>query len=424
WVTDPQGDGGMHWFTPNFRIILFDGIKGLFTVNPILLPAIIALPFLWKRNRRLTWGLTFLVTSQTYINAVRRDWAGVGFGMRRFLNLTPAFALGLMIIFAIVNRPGKTVFRWLLWISGGILTVWNLLLMAQYYLSPLGEPWVVMTFKQMITRQWTMSPGLLLELIGSGLVFRGMGGDLLSLVMAGIALLLIVGFIKNGPTIASILRNRFQKRPDILIAAVFIAWITLTGWVSYTVLHAETFNVVNLLPGKEFGHLRPLKLNPESGYQGYAGGIVFGPGKQWKIIESRAKYVRERFIELGTLNLIPVQPVVPEAKLTWFFPDPVEAEAVHLISCVEPESSVVDGDFIGEISVTTQDGAVIRLPVIYGAPDGIFLLRDWPAVNSRKNKSPEMRTEYIFPTLRKIRSLTIRFNGQPIEWHIRGVAFE
>jgi len=39
------------------------------------------------------------------------------------------------------------------------------------------------------------------------------------------------------------------------------------------------------LPGKQFGQPRLLMLNPQTGYQGFPGGIVFGPGCRQTVLQ-------------------------------------------------------------------------------------------------------------------------------------------
>ena len=441
WVTDPQGDGGMHWFSPNFRIILFDGIKGLFTVNPVLLPAVAGLPFLWKKNRRLTWGMLLLIVSQTYINAVRRDWAGVGFGMRRFLNLTPGFVLGLMVIFMVLRLHERKKLRIAAWFTAALMTFWNLLLMGQYYLSSLGAPWIELSMEEMVSRQFSLSPGLLWELIESGLLIRGLQGDVASLGMALLASAFIVVAFFAYNEFAVKLNKLFLSRSGALLAVFLFIPVFLAGWLTATTMATQEFKAVNMLPGQRFGTLRPLQLNRESGYHGYAGGIVMGPGKQWKVQSAKAEYNRDKFLELGKMTYVPEVPFSRSDTVSLSFNEPVETKALHLISYITPEGQLSEGSPVGEISLVTTGGALIRLPVLHGVhtmvskerqmvtegqkPEEYCLLeRDWPAIIPVEDGKMETRYVYRLTSSRRVVAMKIRFFQQPVEWKIRGLCFE
>jgi len=434
WLTDPQGEGGMHWFHLNLRLILFDRIKGLFTVNPILLPAVVALPFLWRKNRRMAWGLLLLTLSQTYINAVRRDWAGVGFGMRRFLNLTPAFAIGLMVVFALVYRTRQSWIRRLTWIFAGILIGWNLLLMAQYYLSPLGAPWIEMTFGQLVERQFTMSPELLSQLVASGLTGRAVTGDIPSLCLA------VIGILLTG--VCFRLTGRWRNRTDCaagiragrLLTAWGIGWCLMLGWLGIAIAGTERFDAVTLVPGPRFGELRPLTLNPKSGYLGYAAGIRFGPGPRWTVLESRAEYDRNRFLDPGSMTCVPTVPMISGTRIQWSFPDPVPADRLILISGFD-DARIPDPDSdVAVITAWSSAGEAFRFPVISARHTGCsaeqppvmgdLLPRNWPALRPIQRDEYDTRTVYPLPGPRFIRSLSIEVTvPQPVIWRIRGVAF-
>lgn len=433
WLTDPQGDGGMHWLQLNLRLILFDRIKGLFTVNPVLLPALVALPFLWRRNRRMTWGLVLLAISQTYINAVRRDWAGVGFGMRRFLNLTPVFALGLMILIAAAYRSKRPSTRQVIRCIGCILIIWNVLLMAQYYLSPLGAPWINMTFRQMFMRQFTLSPGLLGELVATSLAGRVFNGDLPSLFLLAVALACSIG-VAAGFRYFTDKHRRFPALPAGRILAVWLtAWILMLGWLTVTISGSQRFETVNLVSGPSFGHLRSLTLNPSSGYRGCAAGMQYGPGSRWTVLSSRAEYDKNRFLDAGTMHVGPTMPAISGSRITWHFPVPVPARALYLISGFDVRGSLAADDPVAEVSIRNTAGQTTRLPVIYGrhtgcSPEqrpvnGTLLHRDWPALRPIQD-GWDTRAEYIFSSPQMIRSLSIDAKTPPpVIWRVRGVAF-
>ncbi|MBN1297052.1 hypothetical protein JXA80_09745 [bacterium] len=433
WLTDPQGHGGMHWFQVNLSIILFDRIKGLFTVNPILLPAIIALPILWYRNRRLTIGLLTLTVTQTYINAVRRDWAGVGFGMRRFLNLMPAFALGMMVIAAVFSRPGLRRYRIPAGLVGAGLIIWNVLLMAQYYLSTLGAPWVNMSFGEMVQRQWTQSPTCLLELMGGALLGRGLIRDPFCLLLLAFSLVVTGCVIRWLPRISETIRSVFRKTPGRLL--FFGAWsvFTVTSWLTAVIVQADSYQVIDLAPGTSYGQLRDMTLNGQTGYQGIAGGIRIGPGKQWIHLEAHKAYHRDRFLNPGMLSIRPVPPIHPDEHLTWFFPERVRADRLEMITHMERVTGLSAGEHLAEIAVETEIGTHLQFPVVFGRhagsdkeqnyKDGVWIERDWPALHPIEEDTGDMRAIYSFDPPVAIRSVTIRIRDLPVVWTIRGIAF-
>ncbi|MBN1879101.1 hypothetical protein JW823_03230 [bacterium] len=432
WVTDPQGEGGMHWLSPSFRIILFDGIKGLFTVNPVLLPAVAAIPFLWRKNRRMTWGLLLLLMSQTYINAVRRDWAGVGFGMRRFLNLAPVFAVGLMVLFSATGGCSRRRFRQILYGIGALLTIWNLLLMGQYYLSELGAPWIEMSTRQMITGQLTTAPACLADLVSSSLFPGILRGDITGFILGGITLLITLA-------VFHILKRNDNRSPDILIqqagsiVPVFgLVWLCLIGWLLGTIHSARAYHI------PEFNHpgtgcrCRLLKLNPETGYQGSSGSILMGPGDQWCTVNFRPEYDRNRFLASG--NLIPVPGVVehgdyPECSLSY----PVDVDAIELISNVDTTEEMDDVELvIAEIVLIDIDGSEIRLPVrlfehtacseTRPPLSGTLIERHWPALHPMESGIRDTRFIYQLTKHATVRTIRLVSRKSPVVWRIRGLA--
>ncbi len=104
--------------------VLFSSNHGLFTWSPVLLVAVAGLVLL--PDRRLKAAFAYALIVQALINGAAPDWwAGFSFGMRRFLDLTPFFVLGLA---AVATRIPPAV----AWAAAGLLAAWNVLLIANF----------------------------------------------------------------------------------------------------------------------------------------------------------------------------------------------------------------------------------------------------------------------------------------------------
>jgi len=92
----PQGGSFMQWASPHPFLVLFSDNHGLFTWAPILLPAVVGIVALLRRDRDLALPIAVVIIASWYTNAAVADWwAGEAFGARRFLSLFPLFVLGL-----------------------------------------------------------------------------------------------------------------------------------------------------------------------------------------------------------------------------------------------------------------------------------------------------------------------------------------
>ena len=132
--TVPQGGGFLLWARPMIVKILFSTFNGLFTWTPITLVGLFGL-FLWMRKdgrRSVPILLFILFLLQLYLNSAVVDWHGSwGFGMRRFLNCLPIFALGLAALVETLRKRSRFLLPCLLL---SIFVIWNYLFLVQYYL--------------------------------------------------------------------------------------------------------------------------------------------------------------------------------------------------------------------------------------------------------------------------------------------------
>ncbi len=104
--------------------VLFASGHGLFVWHPATLLAVGGFAFVRDRRLQLACVLAFVI--ETLVNGTTPDWSGgAAFGARRFLDLTPFFALGLA---ALAERAGAPF----AWTVTAVLVAWNVLLTADF----------------------------------------------------------------------------------------------------------------------------------------------------------------------------------------------------------------------------------------------------------------------------------------------------
>ena len=145
-VTVPQGSGFLSWFKPALFDTLFSTRHGLISWTPVILPAIIGLFMFPAGKRRLGYMLVVPLVLQLYVNSVA-VYVGWSFGMRRCLNCSAMFALGLAALLA--KAKERIPFRYLVMITV-VPIIWNELFLIQYYAGtiPRGD---YLTFSQFVT---------------------------------------------------------------------------------------------------------------------------------------------------------------------------------------------------------------------------------------------------------------------------------
>jgi hypothetical protein len=126
YLTVPQGDTFVDWSHPDVFATFFSRASGLITWTPFCAVALVGL-CLWPKVNRVCWiALVVAFLLQLYVNSVVPA-AGWSFGMRRMVNCTPLFAVGLAQVVAVV--PVRT--RWPVAIVAGF-AFWNFLFVLQY----------------------------------------------------------------------------------------------------------------------------------------------------------------------------------------------------------------------------------------------------------------------------------------------------
>ncbi|MFO7975106.1 MAG: glycosyltransferase family 39 protein [Candidatus Hydrogenedentota bacterium] len=126
-VTLPQGQGFMTWLRPAILHVLFSAQEGLFTWTPLMAAGVIGL-FLWPKTEKKAYvAMVVAVLIQVYISACAGE-AGWSFGMRRLVNCTPFFGIGLATLLSrfMTGKPA-----WAAFILAAC-TAWNALFAMQY----------------------------------------------------------------------------------------------------------------------------------------------------------------------------------------------------------------------------------------------------------------------------------------------------
>lgn len=165
-VLNPQrisSDLGFRWWSPNFFNALFSSNHGLFVWHPVLLPAVLGVGLLARRERRLAslLGLTFLL--QLYLIGSWEAWHGtVAFGARFFVNSVPMFVLGLA---ALVDRLQRRFSAAALTVAGAAFVAWNFLLIVQYALQLIPRAGPV-SLSLLVRNQFTAVPQRLGQVLG------------------------------------------------------------------------------------------------------------------------------------------------------------------------------------------------------------------------------------------------------------------
>ncbi len=130
---DPLGLS--HWIHPALWQPLISANHGLLTWTPVVIPAVVGLVLLGKRDRDLAAYLLAAVAALYYIVACHGDWHGVSsFSNRFFISLTPLFILGLSITLqegAQWFKQSRTAVA-MLATAVGVLILWNAAFIFQW----------------------------------------------------------------------------------------------------------------------------------------------------------------------------------------------------------------------------------------------------------------------------------------------------
>ena len=136
-VLNPHGGSAyFRWAQPEIVQTLFSTRQGLISWTPIVLFAVVGLPWLFRRDRLLAWIASVTLLLALYVNAAAVPWwAGAGFGGRRFVSYLPFLVLGLSAFLAsrpMASRPALVRLASLFLIGS------NVLFLLQYQLFMRG----------------------------------------------------------------------------------------------------------------------------------------------------------------------------------------------------------------------------------------------------------------------------------------------
>ena len=159
-VTVPQGAGFVSWFRPALFDTLFSSRHGLFSWTPVILLAVIGLFLFPKEKRTIGYLLAAAFALQLYINSVA-GWVGWSFGMRRFMNCSGLFGLGLAAFLARVQHRVRLHYLALIAV---VPVIWNILFVMQYYLGSIPRD-DYLTFEQFVLDKFNVLVLLLTRIL-------------------------------------------------------------------------------------------------------------------------------------------------------------------------------------------------------------------------------------------------------------------
>jgi hypothetical protein len=162
------------WLRPNLVQVLFSSDHGLLSWTPILLPALVGLLALFRRDRELAAILLTITGAFYYLIASYPTWDGLSsFGNRFFISLTPIFVIGLAGAFQTLE--GFWNLRRAQFVAYGLtaaLIAWNFGFIFQWgtHLVPPRGP---ISWSQMVRNQFAVVPKEFARSVGRYATHRG-----------------------------------------------------------------------------------------------------------------------------------------------------------------------------------------------------------------------------------------------------------
>ncbi|MFZ0637711.1 MAG: hypothetical protein WA755_11750 [Candidatus Acidiferrales bacterium] len=147
------------WMRPNLFAVLFSSDHGLLSWTPILLPAVLGLFVVRRRDAELGGILLCIVAAYYYFIASYPTWDGLSsFGNRFFISLTPIFIIGLAGAFEALEQfwPARRA-QIAVYCATAVLIVWNLGFIFQWgtHLVPARGP---ISWPEMVHNQFAVVP--------------------------------------------------------------------------------------------------------------------------------------------------------------------------------------------------------------------------------------------------------------------------
>jgi hypothetical protein len=155
WQVGAYASMEWQWRSPVLLQVLFSSDHGLVSWTPIVIPAVLGLHFLRRRDRELGNYLILVIIAFYYVIASYPMWDGISsFGNRFFISLTPVFIIGMASTLNEIYqvfRGGRRVFIGTC-AAVALIIVWNLAFIFQWgvHLIPVRGPisWRTMAHNQ------------------------------------------------------------------------------------------------------------------------------------------------------------------------------------------------------------------------------------------------------------------------------------
>ncbi len=164
-----------NWRSPVLFRVLFSADHGMLSWTPILVPALLGVIILWRRDPWFGGGLLLVVLGYYYFIASYPDWDGISsFGNRFFVPLTPIFVMGLAGTLDWLGQRWKHPQRYLAacCTAMALLVIWNFGFIFQWgmQLIPARGPisWTVM-----VHNQYDIVPKMAAESLAAYILHRG-----------------------------------------------------------------------------------------------------------------------------------------------------------------------------------------------------------------------------------------------------------
>jgi hypothetical protein len=159
WSSGYESLGQWNWTSPALGKVLFSSDHGLLGWTPILLPAILGLILLRRRDREFGDGLIVTFLAFYYFIASYPSWDGLSsFGNRFFVSLTPLFVIGLAATMdALAAKLPRRRAAPVLAGATAVFILWNLGFIFQWgtHLVPARGP---ISWRTMASNQFSVVP--------------------------------------------------------------------------------------------------------------------------------------------------------------------------------------------------------------------------------------------------------------------------
>jgi hypothetical protein len=152
--------GQWHWTSPVWLAVLFSADHGLLSWTPVLIPALLGVLAVYKKDALFGIGLMLSVLLFSYFISSYPDWDGLSsFGNRFFISLTPVFVIGLAAALDLFARWWKRQKSAVVLASAvlALLTAWNAGFIFQWGTQMIPARGAI-SWKQMAYNQFAVVP--------------------------------------------------------------------------------------------------------------------------------------------------------------------------------------------------------------------------------------------------------------------------